>query len=259
MIATGPGWELRLGRWQDVLHGEDWDLLCTDPPYSARTHAGHDHAVGTTSARPADQWQREAIAYQALDSRGVAAMTSELLPRTRGWSAVMTDHVLAAFWAEGATAHGRYAFSPLACVHPGSRVRMVGDGPAQWSVWLCLSRPRGDAWVTWGSRPGAYVVPRGAPDDRAMSGGKVSWLVREIVRDYSRRGELVCDPCAGMGTTLLSAVLEGRRALGAEVDPDTYHRAVARLRLAEERLELARRQAELYAPRPPLEQGDLGL
>ena len=54
--------------------------------------------------------------------------------------------------------------------------------------------------------------------------------MRAIVRDYSEPGDLVCDPCAGGGTTLLAAVIEGRRAIGAERDPDTFAKAVARLR-----------------------------
>jgi DNA modification methylase len=53
--------------------------------------------------------------------------------------------------------------------------------------------------------------------------------MRALVRDYSRKGDLVCDPTAGAATTLIAAATEGRRAVGAEVDPDTY-------RLAQERI-----------------------
>lgn len=53
--------------------------------------------------------------------------------------------------------------------------------------------------------------------------------MRAIVRDYSRRGDLVCDPTAGGGTTLLAAAIEGRRAIGAEVDDETFRAAKRRL------------------------------
>ena len=53
--------------------------------------------------------------------------------------------------------------------------------------------------------------------------------MRALVRDYSRPGDLVCDPCAGGATTLIAAALEGRRAIGAELDPETYALACARI------------------------------
>ena len=59
---------------------------------------------------------------------------------------------------------------------------------------------------------------------------KPLWLMRAIIRDYTRPGDLVCDPCAGGGTTLLAAAMEGRRAVGAEIDPKTY--ALAQKRIA---------------------------
>ncbi len=61
-------------------------------------------------------------------------------------------------------------------------------------------------------------------------GGKPLWLMRSLVRDYSRPGDLICDPCAGGGTTLLAAATEGRRAVGAEMDPKHYE--IARKRFA---------------------------
>jgi site-specific DNA-methyltransferase (adenine-specific) len=54
--------------------------------------------------------------------------------------------------------------------------------------------------------------------------------MRAVIRDYSRTGDLVCDPCAGGATTLLAAAMEGRRAIGAEMDPETFRKAVKRLR-----------------------------
>lgn len=36
-VATGPGWELRLGDYREVLADVTCDALITDPPYSART------------------------------------------------------------------------------------------------------------------------------------------------------------------------------------------------------------------------------
>jgi site-specific DNA-methyltransferase (adenine-specific) len=54
--------------------------------------------------------------------------------------------------------------------------------------------------------------------------------MRAIVSDYSKRGDLICDPCAGGATTLLAAAMEGRRAVGSEMDPNTF--ALAQKRIA---------------------------
>ena len=55
------------------------------------------------------------------------------------------------------------------------------------------------------------------------------WAMRALVRDYTRVGDLVCDPLAGGATTLLAALTESRLALGSEVDADTHAAATGRL------------------------------
>jgi site-specific DNA-methyltransferase (adenine-specific) len=65
---------------------------------------------------------------------------------------------------------------------------------------------------------------------KPVVGGKTLGLMRSIVRDYTRPGDLVCDPCAGGGTTLLAARMDGRRSIGAEMMPE--HCDIARRRLA---------------------------
>ena len=53
--------------------------------------------------------------------------------------------------------------------------------------------------------------------------------VCRLIRDYTLPGDLIVDLYAGMGTTLIAAAIEGRRATGAEIDPDTYAKAQARI------------------------------
>ena len=76
-----------------------------------------------------------------------------------------------------------------------------------------------------GSSP-YYIGPR---ETKPVVGGKPLWLMRALVRDYSRPGDIVCDPCAGAGTTLLAAKLEGRRYVGGDID--AAHAEIARERL----------------------------
>jgi site-specific DNA-methyltransferase (adenine-specific) len=219
--ASGPGWSLHLGRWQDALsHVGEVDALIVDAPYSARTHGAY---------RDMAEVGRRSISYAAWSADDVDAFVTAWAPRSRGWFVSLTDHILAPAWQAALERAGRYTFAPIACMEPGSRVRLSGDGPAQWSVWALAGRPKTREAQKWGALPGGYIVPssewwRSGTDAsrNGVIGCKTLWLMRALVRDYTRPGDLVCDPCAGGSTTLLAAVMEGRRAIGAEMDPAHY-------------------------------------
>lgn len=217
--------DLRLGRWEDVLGDVECDALIVDAPYSERTH-GFYRAM-------ADVGRRE-LNYARWTPDDVASFVHTWSPRTRGWFVSLTDHILAPAWENALASCGRYVFPPVACIEPGARVRLSGDGPAQWTVWAIVARPKTREAQKWGALPGGYVVPaaegwRGGARSGVM-GSKPPWLMRALVRDYSRAGDLVCDPCAGGGTTLLAAATEGRRAIGAEMDPAHYEIAQKRIK-----------------------------
>jgi hypothetical protein len=134
------------------------DTVIVDAPYSARTHGAHD--VGTADLP--DGSDRREIDYSFWTPEDVTRFVEVWHPLTAGWIVSLTDTNLAPAWTAALEATGRYVFSPVACVEPGSRVRVAGDGPAQWSVWAIVARPRREPFSKWGSLPGAYVVPQGS-------------------------------------------------------------------------------------------------
>jgi len=249
--------------------GTKVDALIVDAPYSERTHAGHDDGSG--SANRAAAWartvdpayarakgtrakvdhgtMRRTLTYAAWTDDDVSRFVEAWAPVTRGWFVSLTDHALAPAWERALAAAGRYVFAPIACVEPGSRVRLVGDGPSQWSTWAVVSRPSDGAWLeAWrGQRKarglgcslsGAYVVPPGQGDyrpgmrerdDVRVVGGKPLWLMERLVEDYSRPGDLVCDPCCGAGTTLEAALRTGRLAVGGDAMREHAELAAARV------------------------------
>lgn len=58
-------------------------------------------------------------------------------------------------------------------------------------------------------------------------------LMVQLVESSTVRGDLVVDPCAGSGSTLVAAVLSGRRGFGVEIDRRYAELAVERVRAAE--------------------------
>lgn len=217
--------DLRLGRWQDVLADVTCDALICDPPYSARVHTGANE-LARGSDRVDEEWDRRALNYNAWTPDDVRAFVASWAPRTRGWFVAFTSHDLCPVYAEALEAAGRYVFAPLPWFSPGSRVRLSGDGPSSWTCWIMVARPRHAPYAKWGTLPGGYQTP---PEACEVVGGKPLGLMQAIVRDYSRPGDLVCDPFIGSGTTAVAALSEGRRFVGSEQKPEHYE--IARRRL----------------------------
>ncbi len=220
--------DLRLGDWRKVLADvEHVDALITDPPYGARTHASLSRIKSGDGAV-----RRTSMGYGHFTEEDVAEFCSAWSSRVRGWFCAMSSHDLMPCWERELSAAGRYVFAPLACVQRGRGVRLVGDGPANWTDWLIVARPRSQEFSNWGALPGAYLSHGmyNSGSNTGIMGGKPLPLMSAIVRDYSRSGDLVCDPCAGMATTGVVCESLGRRFVGAEIDPDTHAKALERIR-----------------------------
>ena len=99
----------------------------------------------------------------------------------------------------------------------------------------------GKEWLFWTNTIYETVFP---PDVthrlRKVHGAmKPPELMAEIIRFFTKEGELVLDPLAGVGGTLLGAALANREALGFELNPhwvDVYHQIQKEFVLANGRL-----------------------
>ena len=226
--------ELWLGDCRDVLpmlSDSSIDAVITDPPYSERTHAGHDAVCGIVG----DGVERHGLLYYALTLEDVSFISEQFARVCGGWVVWMTDTDLALEVRNALEKSGRYAFAPLPFYHPGRSVRMTGDGPCSWTDWIVVARTK--AQIKWGTLPGGYVAGPGWNDKRRM-GGKPTKLMDALVRDYSRVGDVVLDSHMGAGTTGVSCVRMGRKFIGIEIDREAFD-------IACERIENAQRQAPL--------------
>ncbi len=240
--------DLRLGWWQDVLADVEPDALIFDAPFGVETHKRYGNegrAARSSGEKPRDSRYRHRpgytsqIAYEHLREEDVKDFVGHWSPRTRGWVATITDHNLGPCWADHLSDAGRLVFPPIPVVDVGSRCRLAGDGPSNWSWWLVVARPRTKQMQRWGTLGGVYI--RASNDPRSpRTGGKPLGVMAAIVRDYAvpkdvsrvpgwPEAPLVVDPFAGSATTLMAARGLGLRAVGAERDPPTHADGIDRL------------------------------
>ena len=69
---------------------------------------------------------------------------------------------------------------------------------------------------------------------------KPELLLRKLIRLYSNKGDLILDPFAGCGSTIISAYKENRRGIGFEIEKDYYQEA-------KQRIEAVINQGELFS------------
>src|SRR3990167_5866488 len=220
--------DLRQGRYQDVLQDVTCDAVICDPPYSARTHEGR---------RTGSDIRQANIQYQHIEESDAAEFAAFWNERCMWWAVIFCDHVARRWHADAWEAVGWYVFGPVRWIKPNAPPRMSGDGPTVASEDILIARrsvrlPQ----ERTGSRRGYYehsTSSSGSGNEKGVGqsfpGQKPLALMSAIIRDYSRPGDLICDPCAGGGTTLIAAASQGRKAIGAEMDPVTHAKAMRRI------------------------------
>jgi site-specific DNA-methyltransferase (adenine-specific) len=215
--------DLRCGDWRDVLADVgEVDAVITDPPYSERTHNGQ--RTGSSIRMPS-------IGYGHITSGDARALADAWAPRCRWYAVVFGDHVTSLWHREAWGLYGFDVYAPVGWVKTNPPPCFNGMGPASALEHVTIARrrrrlPPGRRF----SRPGVYLVDAGGDSrTRTVSGAKSLQGMRAIVGDYTNPGDVVVDPYAGGGTTLIAAAELGCKAIGAELDPDTYAKAQKRI------------------------------
>lgn len=229
--------DIRLGRWQDVLADVEVDALICDPPYlsaCADVEGGRPWATTDRKQRPhqkppTPRQSGPVMNYQPATADSLVALC-QWSKRVRGWCVFFNDFDGAALIRSTLLAMNAVVAEPIAWVKPAALTPTRGSCilPQKGTEFIVVARHV--SMKEWGRHlPGHYAGPASTrPQDIGFTGGKPLALMRALVRDYSRPGDLVCDPFCGSGTTALACMTEGRRFVGSEVDPKHHAISVAR-------------------------------
>jgi DNA modification methylase len=216
-------------RYTELLGGKSADLICTDPPYNVpieghvsgrgrSRHAEFAMASGemsepefteflkTTLGAAVDASRDGALHFVFMDWRHLF----ELLTAGR---ALYDDFLNLCVWNKNNGGMGSFYRSK----HELIAVFKVGTASHINNIELGrYGRNRTNVW----DYAGVNTFKAGRLDELAMHPTvKPVALVADVLKDASRRGDLVLDPFAGSGTTVIAAEKTGREAYALEIDP----------------------------------------
>lgn len=233
-----------------VAHGPV-DHVVADPAYGHKVHTRHRTTRKGTGGARAEQ----SLGFEALtpDVRRRAAEAFAAV--VRRWVVVFSDLEGTGAWCDDLAAAGLEPVQVGLWVKTNATPQLVGDRPASPGEALVVAhakngrRPKAKRW-NGGGRPLLYRGPtertRGACRHPTA---KPLWLMEAVLRELTDLGELVADPFAGSGTTLVAAVRLGRAARGWErVEPwaRAGQRRLAKTRPQLDLLEHARTRARAH-------------
>jgi DNA modification methylase len=212
-----------------LLAGKKADLVFTDPPYNVRIN-------GHVSGRGRVRHREFVMACGEMSDSEFAAFLKKAFELVVESSRDGALHYICMDWRHlyELLAAGREIYDALIniCVwnkdnggvgslyrskHELVVVFKVGDTDHINNVELGRhGRNRTNVW----DYAGVNSFRKGRLDDLAMHPTvKPVALVADVLRDASNRGDLVLDPFAGSGTTIIAAEKTGRRVCALEIDP----------------------------------------
>ena len=232
---------------QILIHGDStqlfapeacqaFDVLLTDPPYSAHTH---ENAVSC--------WAKgEAAKGAVARDFGFDPLTDSLrrylasvAASVRRWSIMYSDLESAEQLMQGIEVAGGERIRQIPWIR-WSMPQLSADRPPQGAEMLVIAhaqdigpqggrKPRSKAWngpgwlthLEHACLRGRNKHPTEKPLDQAL----------DLVHWFSRPGEAVFDPCAGSGVVGVACALLGRTYVGCELQPE--HATAAQARIAE--------------------------
>lgn len=203
------------------------DHLITDPPYSEHVHASNRRGL---TAHSGEFSEHRELGFTSLDDATREAI-GEYCACVRRWVLVFSDTESCHLWRDAIHAdYIRTAFWHKV----GGAPQFTGDRPAVACEAITICHPAGRKRWHGGGKQGLYSVPivvsRGGPNEvRVHTTQKPLELMAQLVADFTDPGDLILDPFAGSGTTLVAAKRLGRRAIGIEREEQYCEIAAQRL------------------------------
>jgi DNA modification methylase len=246
---VAEAWTLNLGDCLGegglaTLADRSVDHVICDPPYDEHTHGmqrrgatGRDRRFGLGHSTIS---MERHVGFAAITGEQMDKCAEQFARLAQRWVLVFCALEQQAAWADALECAGLEHVRFGLWHKPGSTPQFSGDRPGTAAEAIEIAHQPGRKRWNGGGGFGLWTEPivKTQCGDRVHPTQKPISLMDALVRDFSDPGDLICDPFAGSGTTLLAAVRTGRRAVGWEKDPGYYETARKRLGAARQQFEL---------------------
>lgn len=190
------------------FEARSFDCVITDPPYSERTHL--------KARRKTIDGIKEGIDFDSFTDENLIEAYEHFGLLTKGWVISTLDYNHA-FSFESEPPKGLRQLRIGVWVKENSTPQISGDRPAQgWEAISYLHRD--DVRPAWngGGHHGNYVS--NIPKSYGHPTPKLIRMFEDFVIRFSNPGDIILDPFAGGGTTLVAARNQSRCVVGIEKD-----------------------------------------
>lgn len=217
------------------------DCTITDPPFEDEAHTLQRRIKRPEFGETERVEKIEALEFVALDERTRERAGLGIARLTRRWALVFCQIEASTMWAR--------ALEPLVykrtClwIKPNGMPQLTGDRPGMGYETFVACHRKGRSTWNGGGRTGVFIhnKPQAATGHQTI---KPLPLMADLVRLFTDPGEIVFDPFAGSGSTLVAAWRQHRRAIGIELS-EKYAEGIAK------RLEYEMSQTRLQLTSPP--------
>lgn len=197
------------------------DHTISDPPYEESTHEGQVQARRKERSRHLESVDGVELSFAPLTDQFREECAREIVRVTRGWAILFSQAEAVGLWKDALESAGATYRRACIWIKPNAMPQFSGDRPGQgYEQFVCAwCGPTPSKW-NGGGKTGNYLHPIPRGDDRFHETQKPLGLMKEIILDFTAPGDLIMDPFAGSGTTLIAAKALGRRFFGFEQNPE---------------------------------------
>lgn len=234
-IETIGDCTLYLGDSIELLPTLSVDHVIGDPPYEDELHKAMGRIQRNDGREMVDD-----LGFDGVNA-GRAAIAAAAVSASSGWVILFTLAEGVRAWRDDLQAVKAKWDTTCFWIKPDSSPRFNGQGPARGAECF-VTCWAGTGYRRWngGGKRGVYThcVNQGRQGEHPTE--KPVPLMMEIVADFTRPGETVCDPFMGSGTTGVACAKSGRAFVGIEQNERWFD-------LSCRRIEEAYRQPKLFA------------